>query len=142
MEEASSFLRKENRLKVFNGYVSDADEARLLAATDWMWVGYREFYMMSGVLVLAARHGIPCLVSDSGVAGYLVKKHQCGLAVNADDRAEVLGALQEISRDTGMLKDKGARAMAAFIRSSIAEFQRVISTVVEIASSVGTEGLS
>jgi glycosyltransferase involved in cell wall biosynthesis len=131
--EASSFLKRQNRLKIIDGYVSDLDEARLFAVADCMWVAYPDFYTMSGVLVLAARHGIPCLVSDSGLVGYLARKQQFGLIVNPDDRATVFAALQQVSSEAEVLAVKGRRAMTAFSRHSIFEFQKAIGAMIETA---------
>jgi glycosyltransferase involved in cell wall biosynthesis len=130
---ASSALKRQNRLKILNGYVSDSEEARLLAATDCIWVGYRGFYTMSAILVLAARHGIPCIVSEYGVAGYMVKKHKFGFVVDPENRESVLAALREVSEGSGDLAARGQRGALAFSRHSISEFQNTISKVIETA---------
>jgi hypothetical protein len=134
--KASLSLQRKNRLIIINKYISDSEEAELLAASDCMWVGYRKFYVMSGILILACTHGIPCLVSECGVAGYLMKKHQFGLTVDPDNQATILAALQELSNDTRAIEAKGRRGIAAFSRHSISEFQKLISAMIERAGSV------
>jgi glycosyltransferase involved in cell wall biosynthesis len=134
--EASSSLQKHGRLVAINRYISDSEEAALLAATDCIWVGYHGFYMMSGILVLASRHGIPCFVSECGVSGYLMRKHQFGMTVNPDDKATVLAALQELSNDAGKLAETGRRAMSAFSRHSITECQKLIGEMIQRAGPV------
>jgi len=127
--EAASFLQSQGRLKIIDGYVSDSDEARLLAAADCMWVVYPGFYTMSGVLVLAVRHGIPCMVPDYGLVGFLMGKPLCGLIVNPDDKTTVIAGLQQVSSYAEVLVAKGHIAMKAFSRHSIVEFQKTISAM-------------
>jgi glycosyltransferase involved in cell wall biosynthesis len=134
--EASLFLQKQSRLIAINRYISDSEEGELLAAADCMWVGYREFYMMSDILVLASRHGIPCLVSECGVSGYLMRKHRFGLIADPDNKATVLAALQELSSDSGMLAGTGRRAKSAFTRNSITEFQELVGAMIQRAGPV------
>ena len=129
--QASSALKKQNRLKIIDDYISDSEEACLLAAADIMWVGYQGFYNMSGILVLAARHGIPCIVSNYGIAEYLMRKHEFGLTVDPNNRNSVLAALKETTCDGGQLAIKGDRAKAVFSRHTVAEFQRTISVMIE-----------
>lgn len=60
-------------------------------------MGCREFSTMSAILVLAARHAIPCIVSERGVAGYMVKSHEFGLIVESENSETVFAALTEVS---------------------------------------------
>jgi glycosyltransferase involved in cell wall biosynthesis len=123
-------LTAQNRLKVINAYASEGGEALLLAVTDCMWVGYRGFYTMSAVLVLAARHGIPCMVSADGIAGYLAKIHNFGWIVDPENAESVVAALRQVSREPGDLAAKGQRGASAFSRHSIKEFQKAMSQVI------------
>ena len=127
---AAAALTRQNRLKSINAYVLDAEEACLLAATDCMWVGYRGFYTMSANLVLAARHGIPCMVSEDGVAGYMVKKHKFGWVIDPENSETIVAALREVSVGSADLIAKGQRGASALSRHSITEFQNVISKVI------------
>ena len=140
--QASSALKKQNRLKIIDDYISDSEEACLLAAADIMWVGYQGFYNMSGILVLAARHGIPCIVSNYGIAEYLMRKHEFGLTVDPDDGATVLAALREVSRDSGDLAMRGKKAVSAFSRHSISEFQKTIGSMIMTACSLSNSELT
>jgi glycosyltransferase involved in cell wall biosynthesis len=134
--EASTSLRGQNRLTIINGYVLEADEARLLAAADCLWVGYRGFYTWSGAMVLAGRHGIPCLVTNRGVAGYMASKHDFGLIIDVDNSETVLTALKAVSQHPENLAVKGQRAKSLFSRHTISEFQRTISTMIETSDPI------
>jgi glycosyltransferase involved in cell wall biosynthesis len=129
--ETATALRCQNRLHVLEGYQSDREEARLLAASDCMWVGYSGFYVMSGVLLLAARHGIPCIVSEPGIAGYLMRKHGFGLLVNCENCHSVVEALNDLATGREAMEAAGKRGKAAFQRHSVSEFQKEIGLVIE-----------
>ncbi len=130
--EAASVLKKQNRLKIIPGYVLDSEAARLLAAADCMWIGYRGFYMMSAVFVLAARHGLLCIVSDYGIAGYLARRYECALVVSPDHDESIVAALRELSQDSGCLASMSRRAMVAFSRHTVDAFQSAITTVIKM----------
>jgi glycosyltransferase involved in cell wall biosynthesis len=127
---AAAALLVQKRLKIMNAYIPDAEEARLLAVTDCMWVGYRGFYTMSAILVLAARHGIPCIVSEEGIAGYLMRKNEFGWIVNPEKQETVVVALKQVAGISGDLAAKGQRGVSALSRHSITEFQRVMSRMI------------
>lgn len=129
-EERVASLLRQNRLTVISGYVLDAEAGLYLAAADCMWVGYQGFYLMSAVLVLAARHGVPCIVSDFGIAGYLVREHQLGLSIDPNDIQSILAALQRVSQDRGELAVQSLRGVATFSRNSVPDFQTSISALV------------
>jgi hypothetical protein len=65
-----------------------------------------------------------------------MRKYRFGLTVDPDNKATVLAALQVLSNDTGMLADTGRRAMAAFSRHSVTEFQKLVSAMIERAGPV------
>jgi len=122
-------LREQKRLHVLNGYQSDEGEARILAASDCAWVGYTGFYNMSGIMLLAARHGMPCLVSPFGLAGYLAKKYELGMVINPEDKETVLAALRCLSDNPARFALAGRRGKSAFQDHTVCRFQEVIDEV-------------
>jgi glycosyltransferase involved in cell wall biosynthesis len=87
-------LRARGRLLEIAGFQDVAGEARAFGASDLVWVGYRSFYQMSGVLVQAAHANLPVLSTDAGMIGYYTAK--CGLGMTADmeDLRAVTAALR------------------------------------------------
>ena len=71
-------LSVSGRLHVLEQYLDDRLERTMLSATDSMWLGYSKFYGISGVLVLAVRHSLPCIFTREGVIGYLGRKFALG----------------------------------------------------------------
>lgn len=72
---AAARLRSVGRLHQVERYVTAGEEQLLLSAADWVWLGYRNFEFMSGVLVKAAQHGLGVLFRDFGLIGRYVRRH-------------------------------------------------------------------
>lgn len=89
-----STLTQEGRCHVINGFVDDAVEQMVFAASDIVWLGYRNHYAMSGVLVLAAISGKPVIATQDGLIGWYTATHELGRVVNIKKQPQIIGALQ------------------------------------------------
>jgi|GEM_PF-3028658 len=118
----ASSLQSAGRLHLLPGYVPESLVPTLISASDAMWIGYIHFYMMSGVLVLAARHGLPAITSQEGVIGYLVKKYGIGVGVDSKENHTVLNALQQVASGSVDLSFTVERARNFFAGNSWEEF--------------------
>lgn len=119
-------LLAQGQLHTIEGYVTGAEERQLLAAADCMWLGYMDFYGMSGVMVLSGRHGVPVLGSREGMIGYLVEKHGLGVIIEPRDHTSVVGALNRLVHDRAGFEQFGKNGIRAFERHDVAEFQRIV----------------
>ena len=72
---AAARLRSAGRLHLIDRYVTADEEQQLLSAADWVWLAYRDFELMSGVLVKAAQHGLGVLFRDVGLIGRYARRH-------------------------------------------------------------------
>ena len=126
--ESAAFqaLEGSGRLHIVDGYVRGLQELQVLAAPDCMWLGYKDFYGMSGVLVLAARHGMPILASEQGLIGYLAKNHDMGMTVEPGRRSSVVTALNCLVNEPERFKRFGRNGAAAFERHDPTELQRLV----------------
>lgn len=129
-------LREQARIHTLPGYVPSTMESTLLAASDCMWLAYKEFYMMSSVFVLAARHGLPIVTSGQGVVGHLSREHKLGLQVDADSVPSVLTALQQVCDDASPVASRSG-GPSAFAAHGVTEFQRVFSVAARNALADG-----
>ena len=107
-------LMEQHRLHRVEGFVDDAGERTVLAATDCMWVGYTDFYLMSGVMVLAGRHSLPVIASREGLIGYWTRERDTGIAVNTRERSSVIAALNRVVREPEQLARMGRNGVNAF----------------------------
>ena len=98
-ESASRKLRLEGRLVVVDEYVSREVEAQAFRAADAVWLGYSGHYTMSGVLVSAARYGLPTVACDEGSIGWLTKRYGLGEVVDPKDALSVAAAICRLDRD-------------------------------------------
>jgi glycosyltransferase involved in cell wall biosynthesis len=129
ISENSAFqqLREQGRVRWLNGYVNEEQEPDLLAATDCMWVGYTDFYGMSGVMVLAARHSIPVIASKQGLIGFLTKSYDIGRLVDPAATATVITALNSLEKDPSYWEAAGKRASLAFAKHGRTDAQHLFS---------------
>jgi len=96
--EIAAKLIAAGRLFVLNHYLSELEESTVFQACDAVWLGYKKFYGMSGVLVQTASSGKPCLAMDQGLVGHLVKTNGLGLTVEISDPAAVAGAMKTLAK--------------------------------------------
>jgi glycosyltransferase involved in cell wall biosynthesis len=71
----------------------------LLARARCTAVTYRNHFGMSRVLLEAAAAQTPCLATDRGQIGWLVRKHHLGIATNPDDPRRTATALRSLLED-------------------------------------------
>lgn len=119
-------LETDGRLHAIDGYVRGADEQRVLAAADCMWLGYTGFYGMSGVMVLSGRHGVPVLASREGLIGYLAKKHEMGVIIEPRNRLSVVNALNRLAEERDFFRQAGKNGVAVFQKHEPTELQRLV----------------
>jgi glycosyltransferase involved in cell wall biosynthesis len=119
-------LEEQGRLHILEGYLDQAHERLLLSAIDCMWLGYANFYGMSGILVLAGRHGVPVIASKAGLVGYLVRKHGLGLTVDPHNREDVTAALRRLVEQPEFFENAAGRGLEAFARHDPEEMKRIV----------------
>jgi hypothetical protein len=115
------------RLHVLEQYLDDRMERTVLSAADSMWLGYSKFYGMSGVLVLAVRHDLPCIFTREGIIGYLGRKFAVGPAMDPDNIQTVVEALRSLTMKPQQYSRSLAQAKQSFAVHSIEYFRSVIS---------------
>jgi len=102
-------LRAEGRLIDIPGFLDDAGEFRVFRAADVVWLGYRGFPGMSGVLVQAAVMGLPIIACAEGIIGWLAARYGVGKVVDVSRKNEVLGALTRLASDPDLRLAYGER---------------------------------
>lgn len=78
-------LTQAGRCHVINEFVDASVEQKVFAAADIVWLGYRNHYSMSGVLVLAALSGKTILGTHQGLIGWYIREKNLGSAVDTAD---------------------------------------------------------
>jgi glycosyltransferase involved in cell wall biosynthesis len=111
---AYSTLMAQGRLHRVAGFLDDAGERTVLACSDCMWIGYTGFYLMSGVMVLAGRHGLPVIATREGLIGHWTREHDIGITVDIAERNSVVGALNQLVLEPQQLTRMGQNGIRAF----------------------------
>lgn len=107
---------RDRRVQVIDRYVTDTKRDAALAACDAVWCCYKQFYQMSGVLVLAGLARRPVVASCEGLIGWLTKKYNCGVVLEKSNPATVCSTIHKLVADTRhseVMGDNGARYFAA-----------------------------
>ena len=129
-------LRSEQRIHILNQYLDEALEKQILSSADSVWVGYIGFYRMSGVLVLAARHRIPCIFTGQGIVGHLGRTLGLGAEINPNDIQTAIDALRSLAEDPHLYDDRIRAAQFSLGAHSIESFQSTISALACEAASI------
>ncbi len=93
---AAQALRNAGRLHLCDAYVDAQDEHLAFAAADVVWLGYRNHYGSSGVLMQAAKVGVPVVGCRDGLVGWGIARHQLGEIVEIDDGPSVIVAIGRV----------------------------------------------
>ena len=105
----NSFINKlklENKLFIFNSWISEKKEALLYSAADIVWIGYKNYSYPSGVLYQAIQKSIPPLISNDGIVNNLNKNIKVGYPVNIYDPSNIIKGINYLlkKKNNKMLK--------------------------------------
>lgn len=87
-------LRNAGSLIELPGFLDDVDEYRAFRAADAVWLGYLDFYGMSGVLLQAGRMGLPVIACHQGLIGWLTRKYNLGELVEPRQLQQVVSSIK------------------------------------------------
>lgn len=107
LSSPARMLREAGRLHEYDGFLSDEEQHTVFRAADVVWLGYKEHYAMSGVLVQAGAMGLPVVASTEGLVGWLTRKYKLGLDVPVDDAKAVAEAIASLAQSPGASSEYG-----------------------------------
>ena len=93
-------------------YLDDEEEYAAFRASDIVWVGYRQFYGMSGVLVQAGKAGLPVISCQDGLIGWMTKKYKLGVTIDVDSTQQIIQAINDLTTDEAASSFYGAQGAA------------------------------
>lgn len=91
-------LLKMKRLHQINYFLTEEEQYNAFVASDIVWLGYRQHYNMSGVIIQAGQMGLPIIACQEGLIGWLTKKYQLGITVAINDEEQIIDAINELIR--------------------------------------------
>lgn len=89
-------LKLENKLFIFNDWISEEQEALLFSATDIVWIGYKKYSYPSGVFYQAMQKSIPPLISNDGLINNLNKEINVGYSVNIYSSSNIIKGINYV----------------------------------------------
>jgi glycosyltransferase involved in cell wall biosynthesis len=93
-------LIKIGRMHIINNFVDEATQQMAFAASDLVWLGYRNHFSMSGVLVLAAIARKVVISTNEGLIGWHTREKRLGITVDVRDIQAVKKALLKLFNDS------------------------------------------
>ncbi len=94
-----SDLTLDRRFRWISGFIDDDCERDVFAAADVVWLGYRGFDGMSGVLLQAGLAGLPIIACQKGMVGWLTMKHGLGIILESLSPEAVKNAITKLIDD-------------------------------------------
>jgi glycosyltransferase involved in cell wall biosynthesis len=119
-------LRAEGRLIEAPGFQDDAREYAAFRASDIVWLGYRGFYGMSGVLVQAGAMALPVIACSEGLIGWLARKHELGVVVDSGDVRQAVQAISRLATDPAFRARYGTSGRRMAERHTPSHFARAV----------------
>lgn len=86
-------LKIKKKIFILSNWISEKKEALLFAATDIVWIGYKNYSHPSGVFYQAVQKSIPSLISNNGVVYNLNKKIKVGFSLNINSSLNIIKAI-------------------------------------------------
>lgn len=124
--EPAHRLRDSGRLTVLDTYLNNDEEQLVFAASDMAWLGYRDHYTMSGVMVQAGSMGLPVIACREGLIGWSTMTYGLGIAVEIDDHSSVASAILELYQKPDLAKWLGENGRQRFEHHTVPAFGKVI----------------
>ena len=110
------------QLHQIDRFLNVEEELLVFSAADIVWLGYRDFYMMSGVLVQAGQMSLPVIATSDGLIGRLTKTHGLGLVVDVRDSCEVRKAIELLTASSALRTELGKNGKKIFSAHTVCNF--------------------
>lgn len=117
-------LKQQGRLHVVEGFVDEETEQAVFAAADVVWLGYRNHFAMSGVMVQAAAAGSRIIATQDGLIGWYARCHGEEV-VDINSNQQIVDALSRLSEFPNRLKG-GRVEVSKFSNHTWDNFLRII----------------
>lgn len=129
--EAALRLGNSGRLHAMDRYLNKAEESTVFSAADIVWIGYRNHYQMSGLLVQAGKMSLPVIACEEGLIGWLTRQHQSGMVVSVKRSDSIARGVRELYDDPDRAERYGSNGCLAYASHTIEHFSRIIVTALE-----------
>lgn len=105
----------QGRLRLLNRFIECNEEPILFAAADIVWLGYRNHYAASGVLIQAAQAGRPVLACEKGIIGWQTRRHELGEVVHPEEVSSIITGVSTLLERAPASFEGGRRNQCAAV---------------------------
>jgi len=123
---------------ILDRFIDEETERLLFSACDAVWLGYRQHYGMSGVLVQAYRFRKPVIATADGLIGWFCRDGRLGPCIDDLSRASIARALDALTQRWNGSEVAYANAPAReslLARNTLDQFKRSFQQAVAAARS-------
>lgn len=114
-------LVEKKRCYVIDKFVNEVTQQMVFSASDIVWLGYRNHYTMSGVLVMAGIASKPVISNVAGLLGWYTKENDLGSTFELHRSEDVVEALCKLI-SKGVRLNSGLNSNRVFIGNSWEHF--------------------
>ncbi len=125
-------LRLDYRLHEIKRYVTNEESAAVFSAADFVWVGYRRHYLMSGLLVQAASAGLPVIACEEGLIGWLTRRYRAGIVVSTSSPPTIARAIMELCNNPDLALEYGENGRLAYASHTQENVGRIMLDAIEV----------
>ncbi len=128
-EYLASYARAlTGRIVVFDRFIPPEMEADLFSACEAVWVGYKDHYGMSGVLVQAYRFGKVAIATSAGLIGWFARNDKLGPLLEDLSAQSIRDAIDKAMnhRESDARPDAMSHCGDLLAQNTIHNFKRVI----------------
>ncbi|MEK6801194.1 MAG: glycosyltransferase family 4 protein [Nitrospirota bacterium] len=125
-------LRLDYRLHEIKRYLTNAESAAVFSAADFVWVGYRRHYLMSGILVQAASAGLPVIACEEGLIGWLTRRYRAGIVVSTSSPPSIARAVKELCDNPELAHEYGENGRMAYASHTQENVGRIMLDAIEV----------
>jgi len=129
--DGTARMRNKGQLHTMDRFLDKTEESTVFSAADMVWIGYRNHFQMSGVLVQAGKMGLPVIACEEGLIGWLTKQHQSGIVVSVSRPDSIARGVRELYDDPDRAKEYGNNGRLAYATHTVEHFSRIIVTALE-----------
>ncbi len=124
-------LLESGRLIVREGFADETLEAQIFQSSDLVWVGYKDWFGMSGVLMQAAAMGKPVISMHNGLIGFLTETHGLGVTAEMNWPKQIAAGVNQLVNDPALATSLGANGRAYAKGRTVEAFGRATCDVIQ-----------
>lgn len=119
-------MQQDGRLKILDRFITSDEENMLFSAADIVWLGYREHYVSSGVLVQAACAGLPVIACKEGIIGWKTRRHKLGIVLDPFDTTSIAEAIVTLTDKKNLYFTENSNDNAEFKNRDIRLAKKIL----------------